>query len=247
VIRPRVILAWAVHFYTALGLACAAGMAVAILDGSDTSYRLALALMAVATLIDATDGTLARSVRVKEVLPDFDGTLLDNLVDFLTYVGLPLLLIWRARLLPDGAEAWLLLPLFAAAYGFCQTQAKTADGYFLGFPSYWNLVAFYLYVLPVLRGWVGPALVIVLALLTFVPARYLYPSRRGRLNFWTNVLAAPWTVLLALSLWLGEGDERTGEGLALASLYFPAWYLGVSWAISLHRLSGRRGKPGGEA
>jgi phosphatidylcholine synthase len=245
VIRPRVILAWAVHAYTALGLACAAGMAVAIFDGSDASFRLAFALMAVATLIDATDGTLARLVRVKEVLPGFDGTCLDNLVDFLTYVALPLLLIWRARLLPEGTDAWLLLPLFAAAYGFSQTQAKTADGYFLGFPSYWNLVAFYLYSLAVLRGWVGLALVVVLALLTFVPARYLYPSMRGRLNFWTNVLAVPWTVLLALSLWLGASDERTGEVLALASLYFPAWYLAVSWAISLHRLSGRSRQPTG--
>jgi phosphatidylcholine synthase len=244
VIRPRVVLAWGVHLYTALGLACAAGMAVAIFDGTDASFRLALALMAVATLIDATDGTLARLVRVKDVLPDFDGTCLDNLVDFLTYVCLPLLLIWRARLLPEGTEPCLVLPLFAAAYGFCQTQAKTADGYFLGFPSYWNLVAFYLFVLPMLRGWVGLALVIVLSVLTFVPARYLYPSRRGRLNLWTNVLAVPWVALLAASLWLGPSDERTAEGLALASLYFPAWYLGVSWAISLHRLAGRRGKTG---
>ena len=59
---------------------------------------------------------------------------------------LPLLLIWRAGLLPENCEAVLLLPLLASAYGFCQTSAKTDDGYFLGFPSYWNLVAFYLYI-----------------------------------------------------------------------------------------------------
>ena len=107
----------------------------------------AFVLMLVATLIDATDGTLARAIRVKEVLPGFDGRRLDDIIDFLTYTFLPLLLIWRAELLPAGREAWLLLPLLASAYGFCQVSAKTDDGYFLGFPSYWNLVAFYLYAL----------------------------------------------------------------------------------------------------
>ena len=69
------------------------------------------------------------------------------MVDFLTYTFLPLLLLWRAKVLPAGQEGWLLAPLLASAYGFCQVAAKTDDGYFLGFPSYWNVVAFYLYVL----------------------------------------------------------------------------------------------------
>ena len=104
-------------------------------------------LMVVATLVDATDGTMARKIGVKRVLPNFDGRKLDDLTDFLTYTFLPLLLIWRAELLPEGSEHWLLLPLLASAYGFCQVEAKTDDGYFLGFPSLWNVVAFYLYVL----------------------------------------------------------------------------------------------------
>ena len=96
------------------------------------------------TIIDATDGTFARMVKVKEVLPHFDGRRLDDLIDFQTYTSLPLLLAWRAQLVPDGQEAWLLAPLIASAYGFCQVNAKTDDGYFLGFPSYWNIVVFYL-------------------------------------------------------------------------------------------------------
>ena len=104
--------------------------------------------MAAATIVDSTDGSLARKVRIKEVVPGFDGRRLDDIVDFLTYTFLPLLLIWRAEILPSGQEAWLFLPLLASAYGFCQVQAKTDDGYFLGFPSLWNLVALYLYVLP---------------------------------------------------------------------------------------------------
>ena len=104
--------------------------------------------MAAATIVDSTDGFLARKVRIKEVVPSFDGRRLDDLVDFLNYTFLPLLLIWRAGILPPGQEPWLFLPLLASAYGFCQVQAKTDDGYFLGFPSLWNVVALYLYMLP---------------------------------------------------------------------------------------------------
>ena len=177
----RTTLAWGVHLYTGLGLVAAAAIAVLIVHGGHESFRLAFLLMIVATLIDATDGTLARAVRVMEVLPGFDGRRLDDIVDFLTYTFLPLLLVWRAGLVPEGQHYWLLLPLLASAYGFCQVSAKTDDGYFLGFPSYWNLVAFYLFVLR-LPPWGALTLVLTLALLTFVPTRYLYPTMRGDLS-----------------------------------------------------------------
>src|SRR6478672_2261454 len=151
------VFAWLAHLYTATGFVAAAGMAVLILRGDDRSFRWAFVLMMVATAIDATDGWLARKARVKEVLPGFDGRELDNHIDFQTYVTMPLLLLWRAEIFP-GALAWmLLLPLLAAAYGFSQVHAKTPEGYFLGFPSYWNIVAFYVYALhPQL--WVSVAL-----------------------------------------------------------------------------------------
>src|SRR5947208_16843336 len=141
------VLAWGVPLYTALGLVAAAGIAVLIVNGGAESFRWAFALMLLATLIDATDGTLARRVRVKEVLPGFDGRRLDDLIDFLNYTSLPLLLIWRAGILPAGREAWLLVPLLASAYGFCQLHAKTADGFFPGFPSCSHVVALYPYVI----------------------------------------------------------------------------------------------------
>src|SRR5437764_564411 len=195
--RVRQVLAWGVHLYTALGLVAAAVIAVLIVEGGGTAFRAAFALMLVATLIDATDGTLARRVKIKETLPGFDGRRLDDLVDFLNYTFLPLFLIWRAGILPVDTEYVLLLPLMASAYGFCQVSAKTDDGYFLGFPSYWNLVAFYLYILQPLPVWAALGAVLTLALLTFVPSRYLYPTQRGRLNRLTNVLGAAWRALLA--------------------------------------------------
>lgn len=234
-------LGWCVHCYTALGLVAAAAMAVLLVDGKPDSFRRVFLLMFAATLIDATDGTLARRVRIKEVVPSFDGRRLDDLIDFLTYTCLPLLLIWRARLLPESYEVFLLLPLLASAYGFCQVSAKTDDGYFLGFPSYWNLVAFYLYALQPLPAWLSLGLIAAPALLTFVPSRYLYPTQRGRLNRVTILLGAAWALLLMGIMWNLPTDQPATEmtadsptrRLALLSLFFPVWYLGASWVISV--------------
>lgn len=233
------LLAWGVHFYTALGLAAAAGMAMFLVRGGSDAFRWSFVLMLVATLIDATDGLMARRVGVKRVLPNFDGRKLDDLTDFLNYTFLPLLLIWRADLLPAGLHYLLLLPLLASAYGFCQIQAKTDDGYFLGFPSLWNVVAFYLYVLHP-PGWLALGVLVLLSLLTFVPSRYLYPSQPGSLNAFSNVLGAAWACLLAwILLDLPAGHDPVGPGttrrLALISLFYPAFYMAASWLITLRR------------
>ena len=194
--------AWGVHLYTAIGLVLAAWIAVLLVRGGAEAFRGAFVLMLVASLVDATDGTLARKVRVKAVLPEFDGRKLDDIIDFLTYTFLPLLLIWRAGLFPEGTEAWLLLPLLASAYGFCQVEAKTDDGYFLGFPSLWNVVA----LLPLRaaparlagagdRGRPEPADLRARAA-TSTPRR-----SPGVLNVASNLLGAPWCVLLLVVLW----------------------------------------------
>ncbi|HKP77150.1 MAG TPA: CDP-alcohol phosphatidyltransferase family protein, partial [Longimicrobiaceae bacterium] len=189
--RARTLLAWGVHLYTALGLAIAGVVAVLIVRGDPTSLRSALLLLLAATVIDATDGTLARAVEVKRVLPGFDGRRLDDITDFHTYTSLPLLLVWRSGVLRPEQTPWLLVPLLASAYGFSQAHAKTEDGYFRGFPSYWNVVALYLHFLRPPPG-VALAVLLGLAVLTFVPSRYLYPSQPGTLNRVTAALAALW-------------------------------------------------------
>jgi phosphatidylcholine synthase len=231
----RQTLAWAVHFYTATGLLCAAAMAVLIVRGGPDSFRLVFHLMLLATIIDATDGTLARAIGVKKVLPGFDGRRLDDLVDFLNYTCLPLLLLWRADVLPGDHALWLLVPLVASAYGFCQVEAKTDDGYFLGFPSYWNVVSFYLYVLPLPEA-ITIAVLVVLALLTFVPSRYLYPTQTGRLNRMTNGLGAVWTCFVAWIVWRLSTDrppDADSIRLTIGSLFFPVYYMIVSWIVSI--------------
>jgi phosphatidylcholine synthase len=227
----RKLLAWLVHLYTAMGLVCAAGMAVLIVRGGDASFRGAFLLMMVATAIDATDGWLARRARVQEVLPGFDGSALDNLIDFHTYGSLPLLLIWRAGVLPGGLAWLLLLPLLASAYGFSQVNVKTDDGFFLGFPSYWNIVAYYLFVLapPV---WLSVELVSTCEVLTIIPTRYIYATRGGPFATLVNVGSAIWFVSLGVVLF---GPEEYRRAVALLSLAYPVMYLALSAFVTFTR------------
>ena len=221
--------AYGVHLYTALGLVAAAGIEIQVVRGGDEAFRLAFALMALATVIDGTDGWLARRVDVKLHAARIDGRRLDDIIDFHTYTSLPLLLLWRAGIVSPDHEWCLILALLASAYGFSQTRAKTEDNFFLGFPSYWNVVAFYLYLLPP-GALLAATLISTLAMLTFVPSKYVYPSQGGAHGKSVNLLAAAWTVAVAaiLALW-----RDSPPALVWGSLAFPLYYLGLSWLISI--------------
>lgn len=225
------LVAWAVHALTAAGLALAAFATIMIVRGDDASLRAALLALLVATVIDAVDGSLARSARVVDVLPGIDGRTLDDIVDFHTYTSVPLFLLWRIDALPS-AWSWLLLaPLLASAYGFSRTHAKTPDGFLLGFPSYWNVVAFYIFFLQP-PAWLTIAVILLLTLLTFVPSTYLYPSTGGRINRITTVAGVLWGALMVLII---AGTFVEPRMWTLVSLAFPLWYMGASWVTHLRR------------
>ena len=227
----KVILAWLVHLYTASGAVVGFFTIIAIGQGS---FREAFFLMALAVVIDATDGTLARAARVKEVIPWFDGDLLDEIVDYFNYVVVPCLFLLRFNLLPPQDAPWLAaLPLIASAYGFCQRDAKTVDYFFLGFPSYWNIVAFYLFVLAT-PLWINAFLVIALSVLVFVPIKFIYPSRAPLFRASTNLLGGLWG---ALVLYLIDRLPDPPIALLFASLVYPAYYLVLSLWLELRRIS----------
>jgi phosphatidylcholine synthase len=224
--------AWAVHFYTASGAVLALLALEAI--GRD-AFAAAFAWMAVAMFIDCTDGTLARRVRVKEVLPQFDGSKLDDIVDYLNYVIVPVFfLAWSGRIDP------LLLagaPVLASAYGFSQAEAKTEDGYFLGFPSYWNVVALYAFLLDVSAPHTT-AWLVGLSIAVFVPLKYLYPSQMSAWGRVMNGGAGLWILAVAaLLLW----PELPGHTVwAWVTLAYPIAYVGLSfWLGGLSRIRRR--------
>jgi phosphatidylcholine synthase len=199
----------------------------ATLDVFAGAFRPAFLWLCLATVIDTTDGWLARALRVKERLPGFDGAKLDDIVDYLTYVFVPVLLMLEAGLLPAGwGMAVGAAVLLASAYGFSQSEAKvkTGDYFFTGFPSYWNIVALYLYVWR-LEPALAATLLLTFAVLVFVPIRYIYPSRTVTLRRTTLALGATWGLLMVAAVFrLPDGAE---PWLSL-SLVFPIYYTALS-------------------
>jgi phosphatidylcholine synthase len=192
--------------------------------------------MIAATAVDGVDGWLARLVRVAEGAPSLDGKRLDDIVDYVTYVVAPVFLLLRAGLLPPSL-AWTTAAamLIASAHGFSRTDAKTHDHFFTGFPSYWNVVALYLYVLG-LGPAANAAVLLALAALVFVPIGYVYPSRTVAWRVPTILFGAAWAVLVLIITWQLPAVPHTA---VYASLAFPLYYLGLSLALHAGRRAGR--------
>jgi phosphatidylcholine synthase len=191
--------------------------------------------MAYTVAVDAADGTLARAVGVKQVLPWFDGTRLDDVIDYFTWVIVPaLFMLWTDLLPPTIAVPLACAVVVASAYQFCRTDAKTSDHYFTGFPSYWNIVAFYLYAL----GWptaMNAAVVATFAFLIFVPIRYVYPSRTTTLRGLTVGLGLVWGASVLVALFQILRDGVAWRPLVVGSLLFPVYYFALSVVLTLRR------------
>jgi phosphatidylcholine synthase len=233
--RAGRVTAWAVHAYTALGAVLGIAM---IHFAFERETATVLWLFLIAMVIDGTDGFLARWARVSERVPQIDGALLDNIVDYLTYALAPMAFLYAGGYVPDGAEGFAVVavPLLASCYQFCRSDAKTADHFFRGFPSYWNVVAFYVVVLGL-----GPTavsvLLLALSVLAFVPIRCLYPSRTASLWPVTMTLTTLWLVLYAVIV----AQLPTPAAWAVVlSLAYVAYYTVASVALTLR---GRRSAP----
>jgi len=225
--------AWLVHLYTAAGAVAAFFGAVAVFEDR---YKDAFLWMIAATFIDATDGVLARRAQVAARLPHIDGARLDDIVDYLTFVFLPALLVYRAGLAPPTIDELVVAAmLLSSAYGFTAADAKTDDYFFTGFPSYWNIVALYLYV-GVQRGVLTPPItaVVLLALsaMVFWRVGYVYPSRTPVWRTATIALGGLWALsILAIVLML----PRVSFVLVAVSLTYPVYYLALSAMLHARR------------
>lgn len=219
--RRRKLAAWGVHAYTALGLPIAFVSTLALFDWN---VELFFVLNGLAVFVDATDGTLARRVKVKDVLPDFDGRRLDDIVDFIIFAFLPSLALYVLEMLPEGWGYAAFVPLVSSGYGFCQERAKT-DESFVGFPSYWNVGVVYLYVLET-SAWTNLAVILLFSLLVFVPIHYVYPTKTRLLKPVTLVFGYLWgLVMLAIAAF---PKAPWTHSLAWASTSFPIYYLALS-------------------
>jgi phosphatidylcholine synthase len=219
--------AWSIHLLTASG---AVWGFLALLASHEQRWLLAFVWMAVAVAVDSVDGLLARRLGIQTALPNFDGALLDNVVDYFTYVVVPAYLLYQAQLLPAPlAMAGVAMVLLTSAYQFCQVDAKTPDHYFKGFPSYWNIVVFYLFILE-LGQWFNFVIIAALAVLVFVPIKYIYPSRTEAHRRLTLALIAVWGVAnLAILFQFPSPDRR----LIWASLLCAGYYSLISLYVTI--------------
>jgi phosphatidylcholine synthase len=211
---------FAVHVFTAAGAALALlGLLAAVQGAWDTMF----ACLGAALIVDGVDGTMARALKVSELLPRWSGEVLDLVVDFVTYVFVPAYAIAAGGLLPPGlgTPAGIVIVMTGAIY-FADRRMKTADNYFRGFPTLWNVVAFYLFVLKP-APWLAAALVALLAVLTFVPFKFLHPFRVARWRIVSLAAVVLWSLLGAYTLMraLAPGPWVAGALVALA-VYFLA-------------------------
>lgn len=226
--------AYAVHLYTASGVALAFLAAAETCSASPDPVR-AFLLLTAAVLIDATDGPFARRWEVKRWAARIDGRTIDDIVDYLTFTFIPLLLVWRMGWVPQPAAAWVIPPLIASLFGFANTGAKhEAAGYFLGFPSYWNVVALYAGICHRHFGpWPNAMVLTGLAVLTVLPVRFIYPNLAPRP--WRLPVLAGAVVWLALLLAMLHDYPTTPTWLVWLSFVYPAFYTALSLYLQLRR------------
>lgn len=226
------ILAWGVHLFTASGAVFGALALISIARG-DLAFAGVMMMLTLA--IDSVDGALARAVGVSRVLPNIDGRRLDDIVDFLNFVIVPVVFMAAAGSLSHWF--WIALPVLASSYGFSQSDAKTEDDFFLGFPSYWNVLALYLWILDFSPG-AGDACLLGLSIAVFIPLKYIYPSKMRVLRTSTCLGGLIWTLVMTWVILAPETATRVW--VAQISLIYPAYYIALSawlgrWDQSLRR------------
>jgi len=222
----RKMLANGVHLFTATGAVWGFLTLLAIWDGN---IKLAVVYIIIAMFVDGFDGFLARRLDVKTYAKWIDGGLMDNIIDFLTYVVVASLLLIRVPgLMPAGLEMVAALSiLLTSAFQFSQTEAKTDNQsyFFKGFPSVWNFLVLYMMLLK-LDPWINFTALMICNILVFVPIKFLYPSRNNRFRRFTTVFTYFYG---ALGVWGLLQYPDVPEWVAPVSSIYVAYYAAMSF------------------
>lgn len=227
-VTPLTVAAFAVHIFTASGAGCAFLALIAAVNGKWPQMFLWLGA---ALFIDGIDGTLARRLRVGEVLPRWSGDVLDLVVDVMNYVFVPAYALAAGGLLPPSvATALGVVIVVTGSLYFADRRMKTADYYFRGFPAVWNVAAFYLFVLK-LPSWLAALSIVGLAALTFVPIHFVHPVRIAHLRALTTATLVLWA-LLALDAVLEKLDP--GFWVTAALCVLAIYFVGIGFLRGHH-------------
>ena len=206
-----------VHLFTATGAVFAM---LAMLAAVEEEWSLMFLWLVVAFFVDGIDGPLARRYHVKKNAPEFDGVLLDLIIDYLTYVFVPAYALFKSGLLP-GWTGWIAIILitFASALYFADTRMKTKDNSFSGFPGCWNMLVLVIFALQP-NFWVSLVLVTALAVTMFLPLKFVHPVRTERWRAVTLPMALAWTFFAGWAAWVDFDPQSWAHwGLIVTSVY----------------------------
>ncbi|MCF2869745.1 CDP-alcohol phosphatidyltransferase family protein [Octadecabacter sp. G9-8] len=216
-LTPDQLKALAVHFLTATGAVFAM---LAMLEAIQKDWAMMFVWLIVAFAVDGIDGPLARHFNVKKYAPQFDGYLLDLIIDYLTYVFIPAYALYASGLM-DGWSGWvaIIVITFGSALYFCDTRMKTKDNSFSGFPGCWNMLILVLFALSP-PWWACLLLVALLAVTMFVPVKFVHPVRTDRWRVVSLPMALAWTVFAGFAAWANfEPASGVFWGLMVTSIY----------------------------
>ena len=206
-----------VHLLTATGAVFAM---LAMLAAVDEKWALMFLWLVVAFGVDGIDGPLARRYDVKTNASEFDGVLLDLIIDYLTYVFIPAFALFKSGLF-EGWTGWFVIIVitFASAMYFADNRMKTKDNSFSGFPGCWNMVAVVVFALEP-NFWIILALVSVLAIAMFLPIKFVHPVRTVRWRTLTLPMALAWTWFAGWAAWVDFDPQSYAHwGLIITSIY----------------------------
>ncbi|WP_204115340.1 CDP-alcohol phosphatidyltransferase family protein [Shimia biformata] len=209
--------ALAVHLLTATGAVFAM---LAMLAAVDQNWSLMFLWLVVAFAVDGIDGPLARKYDVKKNAPEFDGVLMDLIVDYLTYVFIPAFALFKSGLM-DGWTGWfaIIVITFASAMYFADTRMKTKDNSFSGFPGCWNMVVIVIFAVEP-NFWVSLTIVAALAVAMFLPLKFIHPVRTERWRALSLPMALAWTAFAGWAAWVEFHPESWALwGLVATSIY----------------------------
>jgi len=210
--------AFTIHIFTACGAALAL---LALILATGGHWSAMFFCLGIALIVDAIDGPLARAFRVAETLPRWSGETLDLVVDFVTYVFVPAFAIAASGYLPQvlTIPCGIVMVITGTLY-FADRNMKTDDNYFRGFPSLWNIAAFYLFLLEP-PEWAAAMGVLALAGMTFVPFRFVHPLRVRHLRVLNIVLLVLWGAMALLAVIENlQPSPYVTIALAAVALYF---------------------------
>ena len=219
--RVRRAAGFSVHLFTGSGSAVAL---LALYAAIDRDFPACFAWLGLALFIDGIDGTLARVAKVTETASAIDGAVLDLVIDFLTYVLVPMVALWRSDLMPLKLSFWLsVIVVFASGLYFADTRMKTRDYWFRGFPALWNVVAIYLFVLRP-PYYISAALILLGVAALFAPVVFVHPMRVKELRAFNILASLAFFALSAAAIWQ---DFHAALWVQIGYLLVAAYFLAV--------------------